>query len=116
MSLGFGAVFVAVTTAAQAGVPPDKAGLAAGLINASTWIGAALGLAIFSAIATSHTKNLLADHEPVSHALVGGFSQALLACALFLVAAALIALRATNTRGEPVASPAPEALPIPESA
>jgi EmrB/QacA subfamily drug resistance transporter len=116
MSLGFGAVFVAVTTAAQAGVPPDKAGLAAGLINASTWIGAALGLAIFSAIATSHTKNLLADHEPVSHALVGGFSRALLACALFLVAAALIALRATNTRGEPVASPAPEALPVPESA
>jgi EmrB/QacA subfamily drug resistance transporter len=116
MSLGFGAVFVAVTTAAQAGVPPDKAGLAAGLINASTWIGAALGLAIFSAIATSHTKNLLADHQPVSHALVGGFSRALLACALFLVAAALIALRATNTRGEPVASPAPEALPVPESA
>jgi EmrB/QacA subfamily drug resistance transporter len=116
MSLGFGAVFVAVTTAAQAGVPPDKAGLAAGLINASTWIGAALGLAIFSAIATSHTNNLLADHEPVSHALVGGFSRALLACALFLVAAALIALRATNTRGEPVASPAPEALPVPESA
>ncbi|HEY2655878.1 MAG TPA: MFS transporter [Solirubrobacteraceae bacterium] len=116
MSLGFGAVFVAVTTAAQAGVPPDKAGLAAGLINASTWIGAALGLAIFSAIATSHTNNLLADHQPVSHALVGGFSRALLACALFLVAAALIALRATNTRGEPVASPAPEALPVPESA
>jgi EmrB/QacA subfamily drug resistance transporter len=116
MSLGFGAVFVAVTTAAQAGVPPDKAGLAAGLINASTWIGAALGLAIFSAIATSHTKNLLADHEPVSLALVGGFSRALLACALFLVVAALIALRATNTRGEPVASPAPEALPVPESA
>jgi hypothetical protein len=52
----------------------------------------------------------------VSHALVGGFSRALLACALFLVAAALIALRATNTRGEPVASPASEALPVPESA
>ncbi|MBV8217934.1 MAG: MFS transporter [Solirubrobacterales bacterium] len=116
MSLGFGAVFVAVTTAAQAGVPADKAGLAAGLINASTWIGAALGLAIFSAIATSHTKNLLADHVPVSHALVGGFSRALLACALFLIAAALIALRATNTRGEPVESPVPEALPVPESA
>jgi len=116
MSLGFGAVFVAVTTAAQAGVPPDKAGLAAGLINASTWIGAALGLAIFSAIATSHTKNLLADHRPVSHALVGGFSQALLACAVFLVAAALIALRATNTRGEPVTGVAPEAVPVPEGA
>jgi EmrB/QacA subfamily drug resistance transporter len=114
MSLGFGAVFVAVTTAAQAGVPPDKAGLAAGLINASTWIGAALGLAIFSAIATSHTNNLLSDHQPISHALVGGFSRALLACALFLVAAALIAVRATNTRGEPVAAVVPEAVAVPE--
>jgi EmrB/QacA subfamily drug resistance transporter len=33
MSAGLGAVFVGVTTAAQAGVPPDKAGLAAALIN-----------------------------------------------------------------------------------
>lgn len=116
MSLGLGAVFVAVTTAAQAGVPSDKAGLAAGLINASTWIGAALGLAIFSAIATSHTNNLLADHEPVAHALVGGFSRALLACAAFLLAAALIALRATNTRGEPDAGAVLDTVPVPEGA
>ncbi len=116
MSLGFGAVFVAVTTAAQAGVPPDKAGLAAGLINASTWIGAALGLAIFSAIATSRTKSLLADHEPVAHALAGGFSRALLACAVFLVGAAVIALRATNTRGEPASGAAPEAVAVPGGA
>jgi hypothetical protein len=97
-------------------VPPDKAGLAAGLINASTWLGAALGLAIFSAIATSHTKNLLAEHQPVAHALVGGFSRALVACAVFLVAAALIALRATNTRGEPVSDAAAEPVALPEGA
>jgi EmrB/QacA subfamily drug resistance transporter len=116
MSLGLGAVFVAVTTAAQAGVPPDKAGLAAGLINASTWLGAALGLAIFTAIATSRTNNLLAAKVPLHHALVGGFSRALVACALFLVAAALIALRATNTRGEPVSEAAAEPVALPEGA
>ena len=116
MSLGLGAVFVAVTTAAQAGVPPDKAGLAAGLINASTWLGAALGLAIFTAIATSRTNNLLAANVPLDHALVGGFSRALVACAAFLVAAALIALRATNTRGEPVSDAAVETVPVPEGA
>ena len=33
-----------------------------------------------------------------------GFGRALLACSLFLVAAAAIALRATNTRGEAAAS------------
>ena len=60
LSLGLGAVFVGVTTAANAGVPPQQAGLAAALINSSTWIGGALGLAIFSAIATARTTHLLA--------------------------------------------------------
>ena len=96
MSLGFGAIFVAVTTAAQAGVPSDKAGLAAGLVNASTWVGAALGLAIFSAISTSHTRDVLAAGGSLDHALTAGFGRALLACSIFLVGAALIALRATN--------------------
>ena len=64
MSLGLGAVFVGVTTAANAGVPADKAGLAASLLNASQQLGAALGLAIFAAIATSDTNHLLAAHTP----------------------------------------------------
>src|SRR3954452_21065649 len=62
MSLGLGAVFVAVTTAANAGVSADKAGLAAALLNTSQQLGGALGLAIFTAIATSRTSALLADH------------------------------------------------------
>jgi hypothetical protein len=64
-------------------------------------VGAALGLAIFSAIATSRTRHLLAAHVPPGTALTGGFHRALLAGSIFLVAAALIALRAANTRGEP---------------
>ncbi len=102
MSVGLGAVFVGVQTAANAGVPPDKAGLAAALINASLQLGAALGLAIFSAIATSRTSYLLTVHVGRPEALTSGFHLALLASSVFLVAAALIGLRATNTRGEPV--------------
>ena len=64
MSLGLGAVFVGATTAANAGVPPDKAGLAAALLNASQQLGGALGIAIFAAIATSHTQRLIAAHCP----------------------------------------------------
>jgi hypothetical protein len=37
---------------------------------------------------------------------IWGFHRALLACAFFLLAAAVIALRATNSRGEPAARPA----------
>jgi predicted MFS family arabinose efflux permease len=116
MSAGLGAVFVGVTTAAQAGVPPDKAGLAAALINTSTWLGGALGIAIFSAISTSHAQNLLAAHATVHEALTGGFQRALFACSIAMLAAAVLATRATNTRGEPVSTPTLEAVPLPENA
>jgi EmrB/QacA subfamily drug resistance transporter len=115
MSLGLGAVFVAVTTAANAGVPADKAGIAAALLNASQQVGGALGLAIFSAIATSHTNHLLAGHSSPADALTSGFQRALLASSIFLVAAAIVALRITNTRGEE-AVPIAEPIRLPEPA
>ena len=112
MSVGLGAVFVGVQTAANAGVPADKAGLAAALVSASQQLGPALGLAIFSAIATSRTHHLLAAHATRADALTSGFHRALVACSLFLLAAAAIALRATNTQGEAPAAVL-EAVPDP---
>jgi hypothetical protein len=69
MSLERGAVFVEGKTAANAGVPADKAGLAAALVSASPQLGPLLGLAIFSAIATSRMDRLLAGHaaRPDAH-------------------------------------------------
>jgi EmrB/QacA subfamily drug resistance transporter len=121
MAFGIGAVLVSVTTAANAGVPEDKAGLAAGLLNASQQLGTALGLAIFSAIASARTTALLSAHATPQQALTAGFHRALLACAIFLLAAAAIALRAANSRGEPAARPAAapaarEQVPAPEPA
>jgi len=109
MAIGLGAVFVSVQTAANAGVPPDKAGLAAALISASSTLGGALGLAIFSAIATTRTHQLLSAHASPPEALTSGFQHALIACSLFLAAAAVIAARATSTRSEP--APVPEPVP-----
>jgi EmrB/QacA subfamily drug resistance transporter len=100
LAVGGAGVFVGVTTAANAGVPPDKAGLAAALLNASQQLGGALGLAIFTAVSTSRTNHLLAAGTPASHALTSGFQRALLIGSIFILAAAVIALRATNTRGE----------------
>ena len=100
LAIGGGPVFVGVTTAANAGVPADKAGLAASLLNASQQLGGALGLAIYTAIATSRTTHLLADHAPAAQALTAGFQRALLVGSFFVLAAAVIGLRATNTRGE----------------
>jgi predicted MFS family arabinose efflux permease len=112
LSLGFGPVFVGVTTAANAGVPPEEAGLAAALLNASQQLGGALGLAIFSAVATSRTQDLLAAHTPPAQALTSGFQRALLVGSIFILASAVIALRATNTRGE-TERPSSNAMPEP---
>jgi EmrB/QacA subfamily drug resistance transporter len=100
VAFGLGAVFVGVTTAANAGVPAEQAGLAAALLNSAQQLGGALGLAIFSALATSRIDSLLATHTPVGEALTSGYSRALLASSLFMLAAAIVGTRATNTRGE----------------
>src|SRR5438270_6738020 len=88
MAFGIGAILVSVTTAANAGVPEDKAGLAAGLLPASQQLGTALGLAIFTAVATARTNTLLAALTPQDAALTAGFHRALLVCTIFLLAAA----------------------------
>jgi EmrB/QacA subfamily drug resistance transporter len=98
MSLGAGSVFVSVTAAANAGVPPGKAGLAAGLLNSSQQIGSALGLAILSAVAITRTNDLLAAHASPILASDAGYHRALLVGAIVMAAASLLAIRVGNTR------------------
>ena len=98
MSLGTGLAFVSITAAANAGVPGDKAGLAAGLLNASQQIGSALGLAILSVLAITRTTDLIAANASPVVALDAGYHRALLAGSIIMAAAALTALRISNTR------------------
>jgi len=91
---------VAVTTAANEGVPADQARPAAAVLNASQQVGGALGLALFSAIATARTGHLLASHTPPPEPMTSRFQPALLVRSLCLAFAALFALGTTNTRGE----------------
>ncbi len=115
MAVGFGAVFVGVTTAANAGVPAEKAGLAAGLLSTSQQLGMALGLAVLSAIATARTHHLLAAHAARPEALTAGYQRALLVCSIFVLAAAVVASRIPNTRAaaQPLVAPAAEPGPEP---
>ncbi len=101
MSLGAGSVFVSVTAAANAGVPSDKAGLAAGLLNSSQQIGSALGLAILSAVAITSTSHLAAAHMSSVAAADAGYHQALLVGSILMAGAAVLALRIGNTRKAP---------------
>jgi MFS family permease len=110
MSCGLGPIFVGIQAAANAGVPEHQAGLAAALVTASLQLGGAIGLAIFSAIASSRTHHLLTDHAPLSQALTSGFHRAFIACCGFLVLATIVATRTSNTRGEPAQTSEPVVL------
>jgi EmrB/QacA subfamily drug resistance transporter len=98
VSIGMGGVFTGLTTAANAGVDQEKAGLAAGLLNTGQQLGAALGLAILSALATSRTSSVLGDHVGFLQAATDGYERALVVGAVFVLAAGVVALLARNTR------------------
>jgi hypothetical protein len=105
MRLGLGLLYAGVQTAANAGVPEDQAGVASALITVSFQLGSALGLAVFTGVATSRTNHPLAAGTSPPEALTAGFHRGLLVGALCLLAAGAIALRASDTRGEPAATP-----------
>ena len=98
MALGMGGVFVAVTTAANAGVPASQAGLAAGLLNASQQLGSALGLAVLSTLAANRTKGLLSAHHGVTSSLIGGYHLAFIVGAATITAGIVLAFALLRPR------------------
>ena len=83
VGIGLGFSFVPVSIAALAGIPPREAGLASGLINTSQQIGGALGVAILTTVATTHTETLLGEGDSQQSALTGGFALAFWVAAAF---------------------------------
>jgi MFS family permease len=69
--------FIPISIAALAGVEEHRAGLASGLLNTSQQVGGAIGIAIASGVAASHTEALLHAGNAAPAALTGGFQQAL---------------------------------------
>ncbi|MGF7229266.1 MAG: MFS transporter [Candidatus Saccharibacteria bacterium] len=97
VAMGMGATFVTATITATSGVPGNEAGLASGLFNTSQQIGGALGLAVLSGVAASHTTHALRalNHAPaasdIARATVGGWTNAFYAGFGFALLAALVA-------------------------
>jgi hypothetical protein len=86
-------------------------GLASGLVNTSQEIGAALGLAILSAIATARIGHLSATRHPVNEALTLGFRAAFLGAAGFVALAAVAAATIGTGRHRRQGSRPPTARP-----
>jgi EmrB/QacA subfamily drug resistance transporter len=96
VAAGIGTAFVPVTIAAMAGVRPDEAGLASGLVNTSRQMGGALGLAILATVATARTDAVAGagaqSADAVHAALTAGYQRAFEVGAGFAVVGALVAL------------------------
>ena len=71
VAIGMGFTFVALTSAAVAGVPEEDAGIASALLNAGQQVGGALGLAILTAVSTARTHALTPSRNPVPHLVHG---------------------------------------------
>jgi MFS family permease len=98
MGLGMGCAFTPLLELSMADVPADDVGLASGIVQVSMQIAGALGLAVLSTLATSHTHALLAagDRQPV--AFSGGFVLAVTVGAIAVASGIVVAL-ATLRRG-----------------
>jgi len=69
-------VFIPVSIGALAGVAEHDAGIAAGLLNTSQQIGGAIGVAVASTVAATHSRVLLSQGHAAASALTGGFQWA----------------------------------------
>jgi EmrB/QacA subfamily drug resistance transporter len=105
IGIGLGFSFVPMSIAALAGVTSNEAGLASGLFNTSQQIGGALGVAVFSSVATNRTSDLIAQGESQTAALTSGFTLAFWVAVGF-AALALVATLTMIRREDFVAVPA----------
>ena len=86
-------VFVCVSITAMHGIPPQHAGMASGFLMTGHEIGAALGVAVLSAIAT--TAGELTDEAGAVEAVSRGYTAA---AGLALAFAVIAFLRMAATR------------------
>ncbi len=68
--------FIPVSIGALAGVAERDAGVASGLLNTSQQIGGAIGVAVASTVAATHSRVLLGPGPAAAAALTGGFQWA----------------------------------------
>jgi hypothetical protein len=107
---GLGLSLVPATIAAVQGVSAAQTGLASGLLNTSRLAGGALGLAVLSTIAASHTRAQLITGASNLGALTSGYQLALGVGAATCLTGALAAV-ALLRGGAP--APVPQAEPEP---
>jgi EmrB/QacA subfamily drug resistance transporter len=109
LGAGAGLAFPALMTLAMSGATPSDAGLASGLVNTTTQVGGAIGLAVLATLASERTDGLLADGEPAAAALNAGYHLAFLVGAALVAVAVAVAVGALRAPADaPAETPAAE--------
>jgi EmrB/QacA subfamily drug resistance transporter len=119
VGMGTAFTFIPISIAALAGVAEGEAGLASGLIYTSQELGGALGIAIASSVAASHTATLVRGGDTVRAALTGGFHAALWvsgAIALLAIPVTFLLIRKQEMADAVAATMAREPQPEPAGA
>jgi EmrB/QacA subfamily drug resistance transporter len=103
LASGFGLpfIFIPLSLAALTVVEDRITGVSSGLLNTSQQIGGALGVAIMSTIATTHTTTLLEEGQSQAEALTGGFNWAFWVAAGFMLLGAVITVVVLRNRDVP---------------
>jgi EmrB/QacA subfamily drug resistance transporter len=119
LGTGAGLSTPALMMLAMSGVSPQDAGMASGLVNTTTQVGGAIGLAILATLAAERTSSAGGAADPA--ALNAGFHLAYLVAAgavALSVLVALVVLRTPKQAAHPhaVQADAPEAVPLPQAA
>ena len=122
MGIGAGSALVTLTSASLAGVAPEDAGAASGLVNVAMQVGGALGLAVLVTVSSAATTasaaaGRLASTRGAEVASLSGLdvvfgASAIFAVAAFMLVATMVRLPAPSLA--PAIASAPEALDAPD--
>jgi EmrB/QacA subfamily drug resistance transporter len=107
VGIGLALAFVALTIASVSGIEAEHSGVAGGLINMTQQVGGSIGLAVITAVITSHAHG----HVPSLVTFTGGLRDALTVAALIAAASVAIAAVVLPRRNQhvPIAEIAPPA-------
>lgn len=100
MGVGMGVAFPCTMDFAMSVATPSDSGLISGLVNTSSEVGGALGLAVLAAIAASCTNVALTGGSPFADALTIGYRVAFGICTACLVVGVAISAFALQTPQE----------------
>jgi EmrB/QacA subfamily drug resistance transporter len=92
IGLGAGMGFPSLMMLSMSGATMEDSGLASGLINTTSQVGGAIGLAVLATLSTDRADTLLADGESLASALNSGYHVAYLIGALLILFAFVVAV------------------------